>query len=736
MKQTRKRFILSIVTLCLVLTTGFTLYSTVHAADNNLTNGITVDSALDTADANVGDGICDDGDGNCTLRAAIEEANSDPDVSTINFNITGTADFTNGGEDGYTIAPTTDLPFITETVIINGYSQPGSQANTAIAPNPLNGRLLIEINGSNAVTNLSVFHFNTGSENSQIRGLVIGNFSNSIVIVMEASDVTVQGNYIGTNPAGAAASPNETGISHDPNTPGSGTDAIIGGLNPEDRNIISGNTDGSSAAGGYPSTGWVIQGNYIGVGADGITAIPNSTVSGSGAFSIDDCSDVLVGGDQPGSANVISGNLSYGLAPHNSPGTHIAGNYIGTDYTGTQAVPNLVGVISSGDQQDSMIGGSTIAERNIISGNAMAGVLTSNNAGTLHISGNYIGLNKSGTSAISNGSGVIIGSKTILGGGEGNRNVISGNSVFNVSVQGTLTPVSGAEVSGNYIGTNALGDIDPAITALQGEGLRISANTSENIIGGEFGNTIAGNRGAGVSVRSFTVTQFGISFAPTKSAILGNQIYGNEPGGPLTGSPGLGIDHYQATVETVSLPLDLQADSYVDLGLNTNDPTDPDTGPNNYINFPVLNSIVQDGTTATINYNLDAADSPSNEYRVEFFANDQADPSGYGEGQTFLGAITATNGTNKQASLSLPTGLNLAGKSISATTTAIDSTTASGFGATSEFSQVKLAGVAQAQPSSLAGTGQSAAPYISLSGLLTLASLALVTLRKRVIVKI
>lgn len=348
----------------------------------------------------------------------------------------------------------------------------------------MNGTLLIEIDGSNAGTNIDVFYFDTGSENSQIKGLVIGDFSDSPAISLMASDVAVQGNYIGTNSTGTAAKPNEIGVNYSGSAgSGTGAGALIGGLNPADRNIISGNTDGSNANASYPSTDWVIQGNYVGVGADGVTAIPNATASGSGALSIDDCEDVLVGGDQPGAANVISGNTSYGIAPHNSPGLQIAGNYIGTDYTGTQAVSNLLGVIISGDQQDSVIGGSAIAERNIISGNTIAGILTGNSAGTIQVSGNYIGIDKGGTTTISNGTGVLIAGTTILGGSVANRNVISGNSIFNVSVQGLEFPSAGSEVSGNYIGTNASGDIDPAITALQGEGVRISANTSENIIG-------------------------------------------------------------------------------------------------------------------------------------------------------------------------------------------------------------------------------------------------------------
>ncbi len=601
------------------------------------------------------------------------------------------------------------------------------------------------MDGGAVGTGINAFSFETGSENSLVEGLVVGNFSEGIAFRMATSNITIQGNYIGTNPTGTASNPNEIGVSHR-GTSGTGQGALIGGLNPEDRNIISGNTDGSAAAASYPSTDWVIQGNYIGVGADGVTAIPNSSTGGSGALSIDDCSDALVGGTSIGAANVISGNTSYGLAPHNSPGLVIQGNLIGTDWTGEVALPNQkIGVIISGDQTGSVIGGTTASARNIISGNIISGVLGAT-TGELQIQGNYIGLDVDGEEAIPNGSGILTGGEDeIIGGSEANRNVISGNTLFNVSVQGMQTPSSGVRVSGNYIGTNASGNIDPAITAVQGEGVRISANTSGNLIGGEAGNLIAGNRGAGVSVRSLTITQFSVTATPAKNAILGNQIYNNGSGGPITGAPGLGIDHYRATVASIgSFPVDAQADSYVDLGINANDISDPDTGPNNYINFPVLNSVSQTGTQASINFNLDAADSPSDQYRVEFFANDTADPSGYGEGQTFLGYTTVSNGNNQVANLTLPSGLNLANKSISATTTAIDNTTNSGFGGTSEFSALVSVGVSEnntslssndgsTNNSGLAPTGDNSSIYLFLSLAMIVLSIPIYTFKLRTI---
>ena len=384
---------------------SLTISSKVYAADSDFSNGITVDSTLDAVDANIGDTICDDGSGNCTLRAAIEEANSNTDVSTIKFSIPGSG--------VKTIQPTSSLPYITEQVIIDGYSQPGALVNTAVAPNPMTGTLLVEVDGSSAGTGVNVFYFGTGSDGSIIKGLVIGNFSQSIAINIAAPGVHVQGNYIGTNSTGTVAKPNEIGVSNDGS---GGVGALIGGLNPADRNIISGNTDGPAANAAYPTTNWVIQGNYVGVAADGVSAIPNNSSGGAGAFSVDNCSNVLIGGDQPGAANVISGNNSYGIAPDNSPGLHIAGNYIGTDYTGAQAVPNLLGILMSGDQENTIIGGATTAEGNVVSGNIISGIIAAVGSGPTHIEGNYVGLNKSGTSAVPNGAGVLMAGNVVLGG--------------------------------------------------------------------------------------------------------------------------------------------------------------------------------------------------------------------------------------------------------------------------------------------------------------------------------
>jgi hypothetical protein len=499
-------------------------------------------------------------DGNCALREAIINANADNQSGstdcaagngsdTINFNISGTADFINGGQNGYSIRPTSALPNITSTLTINGYTQPGAIANTAVSPRPFNGILLIEIDGTNAGG--SADGFSAVGNNIAFRGLVINRFGfRAIGPNGGGSGTTIQGCYIGTDPTGLIDRGNaNTGIQTGPST-------MIGGLDPEDRNIISGNDGG----GGSPNTGdhnWTIQGNYIGLGADGKTTISNSPVGGNGALSIDNSDGHLVGGTQTGAANVISGNRSFGIFPDNNDNVTIQGNIIGPDWEGKPLVnnPQLGGIglpPLSGDMTNFLIGGATSGAGNTITHN--------------------------------NGPGVIV-----------------------------LNASNGATPLG----------------------------ASNNI------------------------------------SILGNSIYGNRANNSYSLSvAGLGID--LARLNSAGFVLS-------DMGVNANDEGDGDTGPNNYLNYPVIFSATSSGGKVSITYSLDInnAESGATGYRVEFFANESASASGYGEGQVFIGAETISGDvSNRTVILALPAGYNIDNVTATATTTdaSID-----GFGHTSEF---------------------------------------------------
>jgi CSLREA domain-containing protein len=517
------------------------------ALDGDITNGITVDSTLDSPDADVGNGICDDGAGHCTLRAAIQEANSAPDASSISFAIAGSG--------VKTFLPATPLPGITEALTIDGYTQAGASPNTAVSPRPFNGTLLIVIDGSSS-TAPSSNGIAIDASNVVVRGLVVHSFNFDGFNVNGNSNI-IAGSYIGTDQTGLLDRGNaERGVG---NGPGTSSNLVIGGLDPEDRNIISGN-DGPGISPNVGHTGWKVLGNYIGLGSDGLTAVANSTYGGAGGLSIDNDNDHWVGGDQPGSTNVISGNNSFGIFPDNTKNLTIQGNIIGPDWKGDPLATNP------------QLGG--------------------------------------------------IG----------------------------MPPLAGP------INTVLIGGTSPS-----------------------QGNLIAYNKGTAVAILSSTNAGLPL-YNSSDVAVLGNSIYGNTTEGdfPLSKSA-LGID---------LLNVDLPEYTITGLGPTLNDASDVDAGPNYYMNFPVISSAVQNSTQLEVGFSLDAANSTVDGlYRVEFFVNDNPGITGYGQGQKYLGYINTTNGSGKQANLVLDAGTNLSGKLLSATTTALSSATASGFGSTSEFAQ-------------------------------------------------
>lgn len=589
MLRNKHKFSILIV-LGLLLVGGLAVRgTTVRAADNNFSvGGITVDSTLDAPDDTVGDGNCDDGAGNCTLRAAIEEANYTSGANTINFNIPG------GGVK--TIQPTSALPDITDEVTINGYSQPGSQANSAISPQPFNGTLLIEIDGSNA-GDVSGFILNTDASNTTISGLVINRFERGGIYLgaTSPSNITIAGNYIGTS-----------------------------------------------------TTGLVAQGN--------------EGAGGTGAIQLD-----------------------------------------------STTMTNIV------------IGGSTAAARNIISGNSNTGMggvaMSTSNGGTISIRGNYIGVGADGTTDLGNYQGVVLrGSADVI------DNVISGNTAENIFHGG-----SQAVISGNRIGTDYTGNVNGSIT--QSGGVTISQSASEIVIGGTGngdGNIIAGNARAGVQIISIYLP-FPVTLTPEKIAILGNSIFDNTPVSFAGGSlPGLGIDLFHVVLDGSFQPVSVDEE-----GVTSNDASDADTGANNYMNFPVLSTAVQTGTNLKVTFDLDAADSPSDEYRVEFFSSDTPHSTGHGDGKTYLGSTTVANGTGLVADLTLPSSASMAGKSITATTTAVDGTTDSGFGATSELAANIVPTVtSSAGDQQLAATGQSTVAVAAL-GLLSIFAASSILIKRR-----
>jgi CSLREA domain-containing protein len=326
-----------------------------------------VNSTSDTADANVGDGVCADASGGCTLRAAIQEANAAAGTDTINFQI---------GSGLKTIVMTSDLPIISDPVVIDGTTQPG-YTNVPV----------IELNGNDVQFHAGL-HITAG--NSTIRSLVMNRFHTSAIALLNNGGNRITGCYIGTDASGTQdLSGNQDGI-----TVFQSSNNIIGGTTPSERNVISGNGTGIMLGGSNN----VVQGNYIGT-----NAFASASVGNSFGIRPNDGSNNTIGGTAARAGNVISGNFSDGMWV--GTGWTVQGNFIGTNSTGTIAVPNFwSGLLLVGSSNT--IGGTTPEARNVISGNNEAGINIVDSATSNVVQGNYIGVGADGSRAIPNSNGV------------------------------------------------------------------------------------------------------------------------------------------------------------------------------------------------------------------------------------------------------------------------------------------------------------------------------------------
>lgn len=476
--------------------------------------------------------------GNNTLRWAITQANATPAADTIVFNI--------GGGGARNIALASALPAITAPLTIDGGTQPGYSN----AP-------LIQLDGRAAGAGIDGLHLANGSV---LRALSIIGFTASGVLIDGAGGNTVTLCHIGLNGGGGALGNGHTGvyIRSSPNNligPGNvisanavdgvridlaaatgnavfgnriGTNTTgnvavpngfngvvitaahnnrIGGSTPADLNIISGNTkNGVGIATG--ASGNLLARNYIGLAADGATALGN----GEDGVLIVDAPANKVGGDVTGTFNIIAANGYHGveLRGDGADGNIVQRNIIGSDLFGTldrgnaRAGVYLTPTVGGDGALDNQIGSAAFgAGGNLISGNGWAGIHIDDAGGTL-IRGNRIGTDYAGAVALPNSSGgidIVRAWNTVIGSVDAG-NLISGNSGSGIDVQfeGLLTVV------GNRIGSSVDG---MAALPNQGRGLWVRDAWNGAVIGGSDHdawtcnracNLIVGHTGAGIEL--------------------------------------------------------------------------------------------------------------------------------------------------------------------------------------------------------------------------------------------
>jgi hypothetical protein len=313
-----------------------------------------------------------------SLRQAILDANASPGADAIAFAIPG-ADPGCDANGVCTIQPLTNLPDLTETVTIDGFTQSGAPVGAASHPTDVAPRQIM-LSGI-VDTDFSTTGLAIGANFCVIRGLAIGLFDYGIRTPF-VTGTTIAGCFIGTDAYGVTAAPNGRGIS------GIGaTDLQIGSADPADRCVVSGNSIVGIDV--FNCIGTKIMNNLIGTVPLGTSALGNAQgIAASGAGSI------TVGGSTAGAGNVISGNAQNGLYVTLDPGgvVVVEGNYFGTDVTGTLPLGNTLAGIRVGSG-GATIGGINPGEGNVIWYNGTTGVSVDSGAHGVTIEGNSIDRN-------------------------------------------------------------------------------------------------------------------------------------------------------------------------------------------------------------------------------------------------------------------------------------------------------------------------------------------------------
>jgi titin len=291
---------------------------------------------------------------------------------------------------------------------------------------------------------------------------------------------------------------------------------LVGGSTPGTGNVISGNATNGVHLSGTSVTNNTIQGNYIGTDSRGSLAVGNAG-DGIGFFQAND--NMIVG-------NLVSGNGNSGLylSQPQASNNVVQGNLIGTTASGNEPLGNGSSGVTISSANFNTIGGQDASARNTISGNQLDGVLVLSGASNW-IAGNYIGLDSTGLFSVSNAShGISLSganSNHIGGSVAADRNIISGNGINGVYI---YNGSSGNLVEGCYMGTDATGT---SRVANGSRGVRI--DSSGNTIGGTVpgaGNVISGNSGNGIYLNG--------------SSSSNNLVQGNFVGTDANGTNALG----------------------------------------------------------------------------------------------------------------------------------------------------------------------------------------------------
>jgi CSLREA domain-containing protein len=402
--------------------------------------------------------------------------------------------------------------------------------------------------------------------------------------------------------------------------------------------------------------------------------------------------------------NVVRGMSFYNLrrsiwlAGGNAKGNRIVGNFVGTNPSGTFGFAGSaldldgIGVELSAGANHNTVGEASLSARNVISGNARHGIACYSGASNT-VYNNIVGLSPLGDRRLMNvkhGSdwNSVCANNVIGGTGGLQRNIFSGNGVPNANDGSAGIEVShgpgntGQQIVGNCFGTDITCTSAPSWTFNAFWGIHIEDTASNLLVDhnvvvssrsaaikleerNTMGSIVSNNLvGVGPDGRSLPNHAPGIMVTEgaTNNRIGPGNIVAHNPVGVRISDPG--TDGNTITRNSIfangGLGIDLDP-----TGVNPNDAGDGDSGPNQQLNFPVLSSATRTSVRGTA----------CSGCRVEVFVADP-DPSGFGEGRTFLAAAVADGSGNFTVAIS---GVS-AGQTVTATAT-------DGQGNTSEFAK-------------------------------------------------
>ena len=417
----------------------------------------------------------------------------------------------------------------------NNHTISGNYFGTNLAGNALYATQLQDCINLNTANNVTI-----GGTGGQIDRNIIAGASQDGIRVVSSTGVVIVNNYIGTDVTGNVNFGN-TGNGVDAYN--NSHNLRVGGTTLAERNVISGNH--SNGVYINQSQSPIVKGNICGMGVNGTTMLGNIGGCGINiSYTGTTATAAAVGGPTLAERNYTSCNKSFGIGIDHSPGTIIQNNWIGVDMaTGLLDYGNNDAGITATNSSDvqclnnvssgngnpgpgadgisifstsprpiikgniiglgidgvtplqnyghgiecltcdtGMIGGTTLAERNLISNTFLEGIQLNNSPG-IRIYNNYIGTDITGM--INNGGsqlGINVANSTnvLIGGASANMgNVISGNGQSGISVNGTS---GGAVIKGNIVGLAVDGATPIKNLAY---GIQITSNSANNcVVGG------------------------------------------------------------------------------------------------------------------------------------------------------------------------------------------------------------------------------------------------------------